>query len=296
MTRTHTHTHTHTGCYRGQYKKGLRCGFGTRTSSAYEVKGEDHSISTSTSEPSLSSITMPKSTPDSRVNILKKSRTLQRQKESISSLYSNPGQHKDEVAQIYEGEWLHDKRHGNGVLKVIGKYTYYGQWNGNARTGYGVLVTEDGTKEEGEWHNGTLIAVAKRHKVLMFKSHQLEQRVKEARTKSLQAAETARSKAELAVSRALSAVNKSRSAIRVAERAHSDARDALVKAVTYKNAPTVSGEWACVERGAVHTCVCVERGALRVCVCVCVCVWRGGLCVHVCVCVWRGGSACVCVC
>ena len=232
---------------------------------------------------------MPKSFSDSRVNTLKKSHPLQRQKDSVSSLHSNPGQHKDEVAQIYEGEWLHDKRHGNGVLKVLGKYTYYGQWNGNARTGYGVLVSEDGNKEEGEWHNGTLIAVAKRHKVLMFKSNQLEQKVKEARTKSLQAAETARSKAELAVSRASSAVNKSRSAVRVAERAHSDAREALVKADTYKNAPTVSG-----------MCVCVCECQVCVCVCVCcvsgVCVCVRYVCVSgVCVCVRVSGMCQVCV-
>ncbi len=138
---------------------------------------------------------------------------------------------------------MNDKRHGHGVLKVLGKYAYYGQWDKNTRTGHGVLVNEDGTKEEGEWHNGTRVAIVKRHKVLLFKSHQLEQKVKEAHTKSLQAAEKARSKAELAISRASTAVNRSELAAGVAEKARVDAREAITKAEHYKNAPTVSGKY-----------------------------------------------------
>ncbi len=179
------------------------------------------------------------------MNSLKRSHHLHKQKDSVSSLGS-----KDEVAQIYEGEWVDDKRHGHGVLKVLGKYTYYGQWSSNTRTGHGVLIDKNGAKEEGEWHNGTRVAIVKRHKVILFKSHQLEQKVKEAHTKSLQAAEKARSKAELAISRASSAVKRSEPAAMMAEKARRDARGAVAKAELYKNAPTVSGE--CV-------CMCISR-------------------------------------
>lgn len=147
---------------------------------------------------------------------------------------------KEELAQVYEGEWVHDKRHGHGVLKVLTKYTYYGQWAKNAMTGYGVMVYENGSKQEGEWHNGTLIAVVKRHKVLLFKSHQLELKVKEARSKAWQAAETARHKAELATSRAASALAKSRLAAKVAEKAVVHSQLAKEKAEMYKNAPRIS--------------------------------------------------------
>ena len=245
------------GCYRGQYKKGLRNGLGTRTSAAYEARPDTHDIPLSSSEPSLQSI-LSRPPVDSPRSSLKRVTALQQGKtDSVSSLKASHtstslqtsprgfslGQTglKEDLAQVYEGEWVSDKRQGHGVLKVFSKYTYYGQWNKNMITGYGVMVYENGSKQEGEWHNGTLIAVVKRPKVLLFKTHQLELKVKDARTKALQAAEAARHKAELAGSRASSALTKSRAAVKVAEKAKIHAQIAVEKAEAYKNAPRVSG-------------------------------------------------------
>ena len=242
------------GCYRGQYKKGLRSGYGTRTSAAFESKVlvGDPSLPKSDSEPLLHSMIKQKSTTSiksSKEGLLKFQKkqslipSLLKNIESSSSLQKSKG--KEEFAQAYEGEWKDDRRHGYGVLKVDSLYTYYGQWVSNARTGYGVMMYENGDREEGEWHNGQLIVVLKRHKVALFKSHQLESKVKEARTKALQAKGKAKNMADLADSRAGSAVNKSRLAHQSAQRAQKDAQMAVEKAELYKNAPHVAGKDDC---------------------------------------------------
>lgn len=143
--------------------------------------------------------------------------------------------------QIYEGEWRDDKRHGYGVIKCTGSYTYYGQWVGNARTGYGVLVGENGTKEEGQWHNGVLIVALKRKK-LHLKSHQLETKVQTAHTQAIQAADTARNKAMLSESRASTAMGKAKMAQGVVSTADKNARLAREKAELHKNGIKISGE------------------------------------------------------
>lgn len=246
-----------TGCYRGQYKKGLRSGHGTRTSAAYEAKPipGDPSMPKSDSEPVLQSLIQQKSTTSiksSKESVLKFGfqkkpsliPSLLTATESTNSIPISTG--KEDFAQIYEGEWKDDRRHGYGVLKVDSHYTYYGQWVNNARTGYGVMVYENGVREEGEWHNGQLIVVLKRHKVALFKSHQLESKVKEARTKALQSKGKAKNMADLADSRAGSAVNKSRQAHQSAQGAQEHAQIAVEKAELYKNAPRVAGKEVCV--------------------------------------------------
>lgn len=110
------------GCYRGQYKLGMRSGFGSRTSASYEC----HQLATE---------------------------QQQQQTGAVSC--------KD-MMQIYEGEWQNDRRQGYGIIKCIDSFTYYGQWVGNTRTGYGVLVFEGGVKQGGQWQNGRLIVALKR--------------------------------------------------------------------------------------------------------------------------------------
>ena len=189
---------------------------------------------------------------------------------SISSNISNP----EQMAQIYEGEWKNDKRHGYGAIKCMGSYTYYGQWENNSRTGYGVLAHENGTKEEGQWQSGQLIVALKRRKINL-KSHQLESKVQGAYTQAVQAADAARNKALLAESRATSAMAKSKMAQVVAMRAERDASMAREKAEEYKNAPRISGELYC--GFSLFVCVFLFFNFF----CVCVFVWRlkmgGGL-------------------
>ena len=142
--------------------------------------------------------------------------------------------------QIYEGEWKDDKRHGYGVIKCLGSYTYYGQWSANSRTGYGVLISENGTKAEGQWQNGQLIVALKRKK-LHIKSHQLETKVQTAHTQAIQAAGGARDKALLAESRASTAMSKAKMANSVVGTADKNAKLAREKAEQYKNATRISG-------------------------------------------------------
>ena len=237
------------GCYRGQYKNGMRYGCGTRTSAAYEIRDKDSSLSqdqtTIKHQKPLSSFI----TPFKRTSI-----TSSPSYNMLSSLSSNATtmdrsrmtepesqvSGKGENIQIYEGEWKDDKRHGYGVIKCIGSYTYYGQWSNNKQTGYGVMVYDNKIKREGQWQNGQLIVVLKRKK-LQLKTHQLETKVQTAHTQAIQAAESARNKALLAKSRANTAMKKAKAAQKYVMEAEKNAQTAREKAELFKNAPRISG-------------------------------------------------------
>ena len=250
------------GCYRGQYKNGLRSGFGTRTSAAYEhrdkgaAKLPDHTSSPS-SKHKLSNFINPFKRPSYAPPMMAASgggggEGGKPHSDALSSGSTTGaarvgGVNEEGIhdhlcnMQIYEGEWKEDKRHGYGVIKCLGSYTYYGQWCANARTGYGVLITECGTKEEGQWQNGELLVALKRKK-LQIKSHQLETKVQTAHTQAIQAAGGARDKAMLAESRAATAMSKAKMAQGVAMTAEKNAKLAREKAEQYKNATRISGE------------------------------------------------------
>ncbi len=227
-----------TGCYRGQYKNGVRSGFGTRASAAYELNEKDSNNGCKSQDPNKKPLPAPP-TNGKKISIISVSSADSAN--SSSSDVSSKGSSPELMAQIYEGEWKNDKRHGHGVIKCIGSYTYYGQWDNNSRTGYGVLMYENGLKEEGQWHGGQLIAALKRRKI-NFKSHQLEAKVQSAYTQAIQAADAARNKALLAESRATQATSKFKMAKVVAVTAEKDALLAREKAELYKNAPRISGD------------------------------------------------------
>ena len=214
--------------YRGEYRNGLRYGHGTRSSSNYErstVK-EPHSATSSVTSSVDESI-------ESLASALEDPSTLPI---IISVTMSDKTN-----AQIYEGEWQDDKRHGYGVLKIVGHHTYYGQWEENMRSGYGVTYyDEEKRKEEGQWQRGKLVTKLKRKK-LQLKSKQLETRVNQAHMSALHAAETARSKADLAEGRAITANAKSRAAMRAAQQAIKDAECAEGIEKLHKNAPKIQG-------------------------------------------------------
>lgn len=254
----YTYVHVHVGFYRGEYKKGVRHGYGTRTSATYEHRDLDASIGACTeynslpkrgSEPSFERGVMAKQ--ESSVSMYSVQVSRKCSKANESSLKHRAGsvmvnssclqREQDLNAQIYEGEWKDDRRHGHGVLKVLGHYTYYGDWENNNRTGYGVLVYDSGKKEEGQWQNGKLIVVLKRRK-LPLKNSQLETNVKQSHTKAIQAADMARNKALLAESRAAAASNKAKQAHAFAQDAVKNAKLARERAELYKNAPRISGK------------------------------------------------------
>lgn len=236
------------GCYRGQYKNGVRFGYGTRTSSAYERRGSEPAKTHDNVTPSkktFSTLIAPLTNLNNKKLSFSISPDPPNSSDDLSSLdhtqmTSEECKHASTVAQIYEGEWKDDKRHGYGVIKCINSYTYYGHWINNTRTGYGVMVYENGIKEEGQWQNGQLIYALKRKK-LHLKTHQLETKVQLAHTQAIQAADSARNKALLSKSRAGSAMDKAKVAHGVAGRAEKNAQLAREKAEQYKNAPKISG-------------------------------------------------------
>ncbi|CAI8014759.1 Junctophilin-2 [Geodia barretti] len=220
------------GMYRGEYLNGMRHGHGTRSSSNYERSTTVETVSVNSS------------LDDSIENLAS---TLE-DPSSVASTVTSGGSASDPTsnAQIYEGEWKDDRRHGYGVLKIVGHHTYYGQWEENMRSGYGVMIYgEEKRKEEGQWQRGKLVQKLKRRK-LQLKSKQLEAKVNQAHMNALQAAEAARSKADLAEGRANTASAKSRLAVRAAQQALKDAETAEAVEKFYRNAPKVQGERAVI--------------------------------------------------
>uniref|UniRef100_A0A671E112 Radial spoke head 1 homolog n=1 Tax=Rhinolophus ferrumequinum TaxID=59479 RepID=A0A671E112_RHIFE len=55
----------------------------------------------------------------------------------------------------YEGEWANDLRHGHGVYYYVNNDTYTGEWLAHQRHGQGTYVyAETGSKYVGTWVNG----------------------------------------------------------------------------------------------------------------------------------------------
>lgn len=238
------------GVYKGQYKKGFRNGYGTRSSYGYELHEKKQNMMASKPADSSGKTTEISSKRSSSLNrrplsaasnndILVRTTSSTSLSSSASTRdylnISGPSSssladaNKGSSNQIYEGQWYKDKRHGHGVLRVPGNYTYCGEWSLNSRTGSGILMYEDGRREEGIWEKGQLVLPLKRKKI-SIKYHQLEAKVKQAHTLALQAADVARTKALLAESRATAASSRAKSAIKAAEEANANAETAKLKA------------------------------------------------------------------
>lgn len=219
------------GVYKGQYKKGQRNGYGTRSSSNYEVYSKlmqpRESQTTDIIAPSVAPSSSPTISHSSSFRVSKGSNPTQLQTgPSMSSLKYVAEPTTDSDTQIYEGQWEKDKREGHGILKIPGRYSYLGQWKNNGRSGYGVVLHENGRKDEGLWEEGKLVLPLKR-KRLSYKHHQLETKVKAAHTAALQAADVARTKSILAESRSLGVVKRSNAASVSAQKAEEDAAKAI---------------------------------------------------------------------
>jgi len=67
-----------------------------------------------------------------------------------------------EDESVYEGDWIANKRHGKGKLKMIfmtpegekQHMTYEGQFQNDNISGYGVMIWSNGDVYKGEWENG----------------------------------------------------------------------------------------------------------------------------------------------
>jgi hypothetical protein len=66
-----------------------------------------------------------------------------------------PQQHPSQRLK-YEGEWLTDKIHGNGIMTWIGGETYEGQWNNGIKHGFGKYSWAGGKTYVGEWRYGNM--------------------------------------------------------------------------------------------------------------------------------------------
>lgn len=251
------------GFYRGQYKNGQRGGYGTRSSVAFErSRGDKPQIH---QRPSIASLITKNFMSPSQ------SHSLTRDDKSLAAMMRSEHEQLDYMddnghnwKQVYEGEWINDKRSGYGVLKVTDCFTYYGQWKDNTRTGYGVLIREgvkngkkgknkDEVKEEGKWEDGKLIEPVK-YKIKMMKTD-LKQKVEEAHHEAIKAAIIARDKALAAETKANAAVAKSKVAELRANEAREHARTAATKVETTVTISQRAIEEACKIKGCVRITV-----------------------------------------
>ena len=255
--------HTPAGFYRGQYKNGQRGGYGTRSSAGYEKSKESFIDSGDKTKqfkihqrPTIANIMANNAMP------LWSSWSLDRRSDA-GALMGDVGKRGSNWKQIYQGQWINDKRCGYGVLKVSDCFTYYGQWKENTRTGYGVLVHEghktgkkgtkrEEVKEEGRWDNGKLVEPVKYARVMKT---ELKLKVDEAHHEAIKAASHAREQALLAEAKANAAAAKSKVADLRAIEAQQDAESAanIVEQTVKISKETL--ENVCVIKGSVRITV-----------------------------------------
>lgn len=55
---------------------------------------------------------------------------------------------------MYRGEWLNDKREGNGIMEFDDGSRYEGEWKNDRREGQGTKFYITGAIYKGEWKDG----------------------------------------------------------------------------------------------------------------------------------------------
>lgn len=58
------------------------------------------------------------------------------------------------IAHEYDGEWLDDKYHGQGVITWNIKSKYVGSFKNGKFDGHGVRTWDDGARYDGQWKDG----------------------------------------------------------------------------------------------------------------------------------------------
>jgi len=64
------------------------------------------------------------------------------------------GKQTNSYENIYEGEWLEDKKSGNGTFTWKDGSKYVGEWKNDLRNGFGKETIIDEWIYEGEWQRG----------------------------------------------------------------------------------------------------------------------------------------------
>ena len=60
----------------------------------------------------------------------------------------------DKGEEVYEGEFVNNRREGKGRLIYENGSVYEGEWKDDEMNGRGVLKTADGDEYTGEWVDG----------------------------------------------------------------------------------------------------------------------------------------------
>ena len=58
--------------------------------------------------------------------------------------------------EVYEGDWVFGKRHGQGTYYYLDGGSYRGQWENDKINGTGVSLYANGNRYEGEWKDGII--------------------------------------------------------------------------------------------------------------------------------------------
>ena len=58
---------------------------------------------------------------------------------------------------IYDGQFLNDKRHGKGIYHYANGERYEGDYFEGMRQGQGTMYYKNGRKDEGEWQNDQFV-------------------------------------------------------------------------------------------------------------------------------------------
>lgn len=258
------------GHYYGQWKTGVRCGYGLRSGvckrdettklphyartisrqSVESIKLNGSILESKLAKPSRKKLSSSSdSKPQTSNSASHKDGEIVSQTESSLSSVSGSSKHSSVVSdatdsgnvgiqqvtlktikEIYWGEWKADKRHGYGVVECSDRYNYTGQWHENMRHGFGVAVLPDGTKFEGEWENDILVNDIGKKGALISCVTRLRQRLRLACEAAQQAKEMATQKSDMALSRATAARDRAMDADTAAEHAREAAVIARKKA------------------------------------------------------------------
>lgn len=70
-----------------------------------------------------------------------------------SDVYAGRGRFTYSNGDVYDGQYVNDKRQGKGAFIYADGDRYEGDWNNGRIEGYGVYVYEDGERYEGEWRD-----------------------------------------------------------------------------------------------------------------------------------------------
>lgn len=205
------------GYYYGQWKTGMRSGYGIR-SAKREPKDYYVNFSRSNSRQSNASNEVNGDLPNSKSKGNRKSDT-----EMDNNVAEDKPKPVKLVRELYKGEWKNDKRHGYGVLETSDGYTYVGQWIENMRHGLGAASFPNNTKLEGEFENDNFISRVKKPSSIKSIVTRFKQRLQISCEAALHAADVSVQKSHMSLSRAAAARDRALEAAAAGERAHQEA-------------------------------------------------------------------------